>query len=356
MRIVLQGGDNMLGRAVQLTLPYQTPGDADIRDSQTANDYLVGIVPTEDVGLIREWNKDGRYLWGDVPVDLGEDLRILNLEAAPTLSIDTDQDKGILYHVDLRNLPLVFSRFKRPMLVTLGNNHAMDMGRRALVEETLPKLGNVIGVGRDGREAYRGRRVGSVEVWAFAAGCAGVPADWAATQNRAGVAYLPPILSSESVETAFKIIQKSMGPSDKFKVVTIHWGPNWASPGDGQEFRRRLAHRLIDELGVHLIHGHSSHHVRGIELYRGRLILYGAGDLVNDYEQIPHPGYDTAGAVFVVDLDDASFELRNLTVIPFEMKQLSCREITDPVRVEEWFDNVNGQSMRDCQYPLILHF
>jgi len=36
MRIVFQGGDNMLGRAVQLTLPYQTLGDADIIDSQSA--------------------------------------------------------------------------------------------------------------------------------------------------------------------------------------------------------------------------------------------------------------------------------------------------------------------------------
>ncbi len=33
---------------------------------------------------------------------------------------------------------------------------------------------------------------------------------------------------------------------------------------------------LIDEGGVALVHGHSSHHRKWIEIYRGRLILYGA--------------------------------------------------------------------------------
>ncbi|MDX1379804.1 MAG: CapA family protein, partial [Xanthomonadales bacterium] len=45
-------------------------------------------------------------------------------------------------------------------------------------------------------------------------------------------------------------------------------------------------HRLIDEAGVDLIHGHSSHHPRGLEVHDGRLILYGCGDFLNDYEGI----------------------------------------------------------------------
>ena len=34
------------------------------------------------------------------------------------------------------------------------------------------------------------------------------------------------------------------------------------------------------------MHGHSSHHVKGIEVYRDRPILYGCGDFLNDYEGI----------------------------------------------------------------------
>jgi poly-gamma-glutamate capsule biosynthesis protein CapA/YwtB (metallophosphatase superfamily) len=47
----------------------------------------------------------------------------------------------------------------------------------------------------------------------------------------------------------------------------------------------RFARRLIDG-GVDVIHGHSSHDLRPVEVYRGRLILYGCGDCIDDYEGI----------------------------------------------------------------------
>jgi hypothetical protein len=64
-------------------------------------------------------------------------------------------------------------------------------------------------------------------------------------------------------------------------VLSYHWGSNysWRPP---KEFQR-LAHRVIDECGVTLIHGHSAHHVQGIEVYHGIPIIYGCGDFVDDY-------------------------------------------------------------------------
>jgi len=41
---------------------------------------------------------------------------------------------------------------------------------------------------------------------------------------------------------------------------------------------------------VDIVHGHSSHHVKGIEVHRGKLILYGCGDFIDDYEGIK--GYE----------------------------------------------------------------
>src|SRR3990170_6473688 len=80
IRIVLQGGDNMLGRAVGLTLQYQTIGADAITDTQSAQDYLNDILPDVDIGWIRDQNINGEYLWGDLPFDLGENVRIINLE------------------------------------------------------------------------------------------------------------------------------------------------------------------------------------------------------------------------------------------------------------------------------------
>lgn len=65
------------------------------------------------------------------------------------------------------------------------------------------------------------------------------------------------------------------------KIFSIHWGPNYAWQPAPQI--RSLAHFLIDECGVDIVHGHSAHHVQGVERYNGKLIMYGCGDFVDDY-------------------------------------------------------------------------
>jgi poly-gamma-glutamate synthesis protein (capsule biosynthesis protein) len=66
-------------------------------------------------------------------------------------------------------------------------------------------------------------------------------------------------------------------------VLSIHWGGNWGYAVPPAQ--RTFAHAVIDA-GVDVVHGHSSHHPKGIEIYRDRLILYGCGDFLNDYEGI----------------------------------------------------------------------
>lgn len=343
MRIVLQGGDNMLGRAIQLTLPHQTNGDAYITDSQSAQDYLDDIGLPLPLAEIRRLNYDGSYLWGDIPLDLNEDLRIISLEAAPTRTINNNDipSKSIHYHINIDNVTGLFSRFLRPYIFCLANNHSMDMGYTALIKETIPLLPNVVGIGVNRNEAYKPKIIGNIMISAFGAGCAGVASDWI------GVAYLPPITNIENVNHAFTIISTAITTiKNKFKIISIHWGPNSSHNNDDQYYRRSLAHRLIDELGIDMIHGHSSHHVRGIELYKEKLILYGAGDFVNDYEQIP-ASYNRTGALYVVDIDDATKTLTNLQIIPVEMRKLSCHIVTDPIKIQEFISFVNIESQRD---------
>jgi poly-gamma-glutamate synthesis protein (capsule biosynthesis protein) len=43
---------------------------------------------------------------------------------------------------------------------------------------------------------------------------------------------------------------------------------------------------LIDSGAVDVIHGHSSHHAKALECRAGKVIIYGCGDFVNDYEGI----------------------------------------------------------------------
>jgi poly-gamma-glutamate synthesis protein (capsule biosynthesis protein) len=106
------------------------------------------------------------------------------------------------------------------------------------------------------------------------------------------------------------------------RVVSIHWGSNWGY-GIPQE-HRRFAHRLV-EAGVHVVHGHSSHHPRPVEVYRGRLVLYGCGDLVNDYEGIGgYAGFRSElRLLYSLRLAMGSGELTSLLMTPLRARRLS---------------------------------
>jgi poly-gamma-glutamate synthesis protein (capsule biosynthesis protein) len=104
-------------------------------------------------------------------------------------------------------------------------------------------------------------------------------------------------------------------------VVSIHWGGNWGHRIPAEQ--TRFAHRLIDDAGVDIVHGHSSHHVRAVEVYRDKLILYGCGDFINDYEGIG--GYEEFRAdlslMYFATVDPATGRLLGLTMTPTRIRR-----------------------------------
>jgi poly-gamma-glutamate synthesis protein (capsule biosynthesis protein) len=118
----------------------------------------------------------------------------------------------------------------------------------------------------------------------------------------------------------------SSGPGD-IRVASIHWGSNWGY--DVPRSQRTFAQRLIDA-GVHVVIGHSSHHVRPVELRGGGLVLHGCGDLVNDYEGIA--GYEEyrgdLRVLHLASLDAASGRLEELHLVPFHSRRLRLERAT----------------------------
>jgi poly-gamma-glutamate capsule biosynthesis protein CapA/YwtB (metallophosphatase superfamily) len=114
-------------------------------------------------------------------------------------------------------------------------------------------------------------------------------------------------------------IQEVKKPGD-IVVASIHWGSNWGYDIslDFMEF----AHELIDKAGVDVIHGHSSHHVKGIEVYKDKPIIYGCGDFLDDYEGIS--GYekfrDDLGLMYFVSMDPLTGKLVQLHMTPTQIK------------------------------------
>ena len=70
------------------------------------------------------------------------------------------------------------------------------------------------------------------------------------------------------------------------------------------------------------MHGHSAHHPGAIEIYRGRLILYACGDLINDYEGIGgHESFRPGlGLMFFATLDPPTGKLAELALVPMRMR------------------------------------
>lgn len=87
--------------------------------------------------------------------------------------------------------------------------------------------------------------------------------------------------------------------------------------------QRRFARQLIDAAGVNVVHGHSSHHPRGIEVYREKPILYGCGDFLNDYEGIggQEAFRGDLTLMYFLTLDPASGRLLRLSLVPLQIRR-----------------------------------
>ena len=76
--------------------------------------------------------------------------------------------------------------------------------------------------------------------------------------------------------------------------------------------------------GADVVHGHSSHHPRPVETYRDRLILYGCGDFVNDYEGIG--GYEEYRGdlrpAYLVTAEAATGRLTGLRMVLYQARRL----------------------------------
>jgi len=230
------------------------------------------------------------YIWGDALSELqrtAPEVRIINLETSITTH-ERPWPKGIHYRMHPRNTECL--RAAKIDCCVLSNNHVLDWDRRGL-DETLRSLDEAgirhAGAGRDLAEAEAPAIIpisngGRILVFGFGTTDSGIDPRWAATDRRSGVRLLPDL----SVGTQRLVSQRvsRFKRSGDIAIASIHWGGNWgyAVP----IAHRRLAQGLIDDGEVDLIHGHSSHHAKGIEIYRHHLILYGCGDFLNDYEGI----------------------------------------------------------------------
>lgn len=285
-------GDVMTGRGVDQILPW--PGEPGLHEDyvRDAREY-VRLAERKNGEIARPVGFE--YVWGELLAELREvpgRVVVANVETSITASEEWWPGKGVHYRMHPRNVGCL--KAGGIGCCCLANNHVMDWGYAGLDEtlRTLDEAGLVrAGAGRneaDAASAVACPAEGGGRVIVVAAGSvtSGIPSGWAAGREKAGVNLVE--LSQGSARRVAGEVRRVKRERD-VSVVSVHWGGNWGYevPTGQVEF----AHTLVDE-GIDVVHGHSSHHAKGMEVYRGRLIVYGCGDLVNDYEGIPgHAGY-----------------------------------------------------------------
>ena len=356
-------GDVMTGRGIDQILPY--PSNPELKEPfvKDARDY---IIFAEEVNGKIDYPVSFDYIWGDALKELEKekiDLRIINLETTITTS-DNFLPKGINYRMNPKNID-VLKVFKVDV-ACLANNHILDFGEEGLLEtiETLKKNGILtVGAGKNIEEASKPvvikidpfRKVSvesekvSVTIFNYADVSSGVPIWWKAEKNKAGVNLITDKrefeygLTFPQINTDYNTDENglyprlsALYPRSSVVIFSIHWGPNWGYEISEEE--RNFAHRLIDEANVDIVFGHSSHHFKGIETYKGKLIIYGAGDFINDYEGIG--GYEEFRGDLVLGyvVEIENLKINKLILLPFHIKKFRLNYCTD--EEIDWIFNV----------------
>ncbi len=317
-------GDVMTGRGIDQALPH--PVDPVLYEPyvRDAREY-VALAEKANGPIPRPLSFD--YIWGDALQELERasvDLRIINLETAITSEETPWPDKGIHYRMHPLNIGCLSAA--RISACALANNHVLDWGYSGL-SETLRSLDAAgiahSGAGNNAEEAAAPAILNVADkprvlLFSFGSTTSGIPREWSATRSRAGVNLLDDLSDATAARVADQMRHHQR--SGDLLIASIHWGSNWGYDIPSKQIA--FAHRLIEE-GVAIVHGHSSHHVKAIEVFKGRLILYGCGDFLTDYEGIS--GYEEfrgdLALMYFVELDSQTGQLVSARLVPMQMRR-----------------------------------
>jgi poly-gamma-glutamate capsule biosynthesis protein CapA/YwtB (metallophosphatase superfamily) len=349
-------GDIMTGRGIDQILPH--PSNPELYEDYAKSALSYTALAERASGAIpRPAGYD--WIWGGALEELSRakpDARIVNLETAVT-GYNKAEPKGINYRMNPANLPVLEAAGID--CCVLANNHVLDWGRPGLLD-TLAALKDrrilTAGAGRNLHEAREPAIIagpGSSPIYIFGAGHAssGIPPDWAATHERPGINLLPDL--SEETAREFAAAVEGHRTPGAIVVISIHWGSNWGHdiPCEQQAF----AHMLVDFGACDILHGHSSHHARAAGIYQRKLILYGCGDFVNDYEGIAG-NEDFRGdlaPMYLADIDEADGTLETLSVSLFQMHDFRLRRASP--QDTKWFQSTMNQHSEGLGVRFLLN-
>jgi poly-gamma-glutamate capsule biosynthesis protein CapA/YwtB (metallophosphatase superfamily) len=157
--------------------------------------------------------------------------------------------------------------------VTLANNHANDFGDNALLN-TMSNLSfckiQYTGAGIDRETAHLPilLRIKNIRIAIFGYTDIAYKKSYA-SDTRPGV--------ERATVPLIKKDKKRFSGINDFIIISLHWGVEYSSYPT--ETQKEMAHAIIDS-GADAIIGHHPHIYQGIEIYKGKPIVYSLGNFI----------------------------------------------------------------------------
>lgn len=256
--------------------------------------------------------------WGTtLPVLRAADGVFINLECAITESEDRWKQTYKVFHFRARPHAVAVLQSARVRYASLANNHVLDYEERGLLD-TLDHLDRAgIAHAGAGRTLGEAMRPAMIDISGCTVGVISLtdnePA-FAATAERPGTYYSPISAVPDVLEPIAKAVEQLRAGGTGLVVLSVHWGPNMVERPTSAF--REFAHAVIG-LGVDLVHGHSAHLFQGVERRDKGVILYDAGDFLDDYAVDPILRNDWS---FIFLLDFGPGSLQRLRMIPVRLR------------------------------------
>lgn len=206
------------------------------------------------------------------------DLIIGNLETTIT-DHDKKEEKVFNFRIKESNRKWI-KPVDVKMFFNIANNHILDYGKQGMID-TMKNLDELdIKYTGAGRNLYEARKVIRYNIKGKNIGIISASdhyKEWMAKNDKGGINYIDYENYQEYLEYIKQMKNELM---IEILILSIHWGGNYQL--GIKDVYKRFAHDVM-KVGVDIIHGHSSHHVKCIKSDGRKLIIYGNGDFINDY-------------------------------------------------------------------------
>lgn len=268
--------------------------------------------------LLEKSGKGYEYSFEQVaPILKKGDVIFGNLESPITAS-EVSLSKG--HKIILKCSPKSISAIKAAgfNILSVANNHMMDYYEKGMLDTIDTLNENRIANSGAGKNLEEARKIAIVEKNGLKYGVlsytdmaeytyTGNPSiTYVAGKSRSG-------LSPRKLELILEDIAKARSQVD-ILAISLHWGveESFTIPASQVEF----AHKLIDS-GADVILGHHPHQFQGIEVYKGKPIIYSMGNFLFDQNDPENQ------ESFIMDMQYSGTELESFSATPVRILEKS---------------------------------